>query len=235
MKNLVVVRCDSNVANITKHTLPIIEEYAAKCDAELYLLNGDSPCTYPSPYSIHYRIMEVGDLLNDYNRVLCIDHDIIITPTCPNLFDVVPYNKIGTILEDKGSRREERLNRLKKWKLEGYINTGVFLVSDLHIKMFDARKDPTSWYYTGPGWDDVYLRVMIDKYEKEFPGQFNIYELPYIFNHMSMYSESWNGSPSRFDSHIIHYAGAAAFEDKGIRSREQLIEDDIKRIYGNKI
>ena len=55
------------------------------------------------------------------------------------------------------------------------------------------------------------------------------------FNHTSIFSEPWNGSPSRFDSHIIHYAGRGAFPDKGKRSRVQLIRDDIKKTYGEDI
>ena len=58
-------------------------------------------------------------------------------------------------------------------------------------------------------------------------------DLGYKFNHMSMFSESWNGSPSRFDSYIIHYAGKGIFPDKGKRNRTQLIIDDIEKIYGD--
>jgi len=48
-----------------------------------------------------------------------------------------------------------------------------------------------------------------------------------------MFSEPWNGSPSRFDSYILHYAGGGRFPDKGKQSRVQLIRDDIKKIYGD--
>jgi hypothetical protein len=33
---------------------------------------------------------------------------------------------------------------------------------------------------------------------------------------MTMFSESWNKSPSRFNSFFIHYAGYGIFEDKFI-------------------
>jgi hypothetical protein len=61
---------------------------------------------------------------------------------------------------------------------------------------------------------------------------YNYVDLGYKWSHMSMFSEAWNGSPSRFDSYILHYAGAGAFSDKGERSRTQLIVDDVKKIYG---
>ena len=48
---------------------------------------------------------------------------------------------------------------------------------------------------------------------------------------MSMFSESWNGSPCRYNSYVIHYAGQANFPDKGDRSRDDLIKDDFNLIY----
>ena len=48
-----------------------------------------------------------------------------------------------------------------------------------------------------------------------------------------MFSEAWNGSPLRFYSYLIHYAGGGRFPDKGKRTREQLMRDDVKKIYGD--
>jgi len=58
-------------------------------------------------------------------------------------------------------------------------------------------------------------------------------DLGYKWNHMSMFSEPWNGSLSRFNSYIIHYAGKCKFPDRGKRNRIQMIRDDIEIIYGN--
>ena len=46
---------------------------------------------------------------------------------------------------------------------------------------------------------------------------------------MTMFSEEWNGSPDRFDSHIIHYAGAGIFES-GIHNKEIQISRDKERL-----
>ena len=62
-----------------------------------------------------------------------------------------------------------------------------------------------------------------------------VMELDYRFNHMSMFSEPWNGSKDRFDSFFIHYAGGANFPDKGNRSRMDVANDDNKKIYKNGI
>jgi len=63
--------------------------------------------------------------------------------------------------------------------------------------------------------------------------------LPYLFNHQRVFSEKWNGSPSRFDSYIIHYAGEGLRDKrdvfgKKIKTRAQQIKSDYFRIYGKK-
>ena len=134
------------------------------------------------------------------------------------------YVAFGTVLEDKGSRREARhrcIERIQKqfgdvgWK-EGYINTGFFLASKCHREVFtkiDGR------YYAGEGWDDVHLGYQIARLKVP------VFELGFQWNHMTMFSESWNGSPNRFQSYILHYAGAGIF-DPDISSRIEQMQKD---------
>ena len=44
-----------------------------------------------------------------------------------------------------------------------------------------------------------------------------------------MFSEEWNGYPDRFESFIIHYAGAGIFEG-GVYSRLEQIKKDKDRL-----
>jgi len=55
---------------------------------------------------------------------------------------------------------------------------------------------------------------------------FTIQELPFQFNHMSMFSEEWNGSADPFESFIIHFAGRNNRTDAEIKE----VRD---KIYGN--
>ena len=48
-------------------------------------------------------------------------------------------------------------------------------------------------FWTDFGSDDVQLGYLIKK------NNFQVMELPFQFNHMTMYSEAWNGFPNRFD------------------------------------
>ena len=48
---------------------------------------------------------------------------------------------------------------------------------------------------------------------------------------MTMFSEPWNGSPDRFDSHIIHYAGQGIFDTGEASDKLEQAKLDYKRLY----
>ena len=230
MKLLVTTIADRNIKEMTDLTHPIIKKFTRKWGADFLILDQDADCDVPIG-KIHYRIMQLYYLLIEYDRIVQLDSDIVIMPDCPNLFELVPHNEIGTIFEDKGSRLSDRLNRILAVQVawddlawdRGYINTGVFIVSQPHREIFRKFRGQ---YWTKVGFDCVHLGYQIHKLGLK------VFELSYKFNHMSMFSEPWHGSPSRFGSHIIHYAGQGAFPDRGNRSRVELIRDDIKEIWG---
>lgn len=232
-KYLMVTRCDEGAEELAQVTHPILKSYAEIWKADFMKL--DYQADYLEGYGMpHYRIMKLYDLLDEYDRILMIDSDVLIMPSCPNLFDVVPEDKIGTIYEDKGSRKKPRRELIDAiqihagdvgWK-EGYINTGVFVVSKKHKPIFQTINGD---YWRHTGFDDVHLGYNIHKYG------FEITELAYQFNHMSMFSEPWNGSPSRFDSYIVHYAGHAAFnghraKTNALSDRLTLIKSDLDKV-----
>jgi len=231
MKYLITTRADSKITEMTEITHPILSSYAERCGADFKVLTKDSDCTVGHG-RWHFKILQLNELLDDYDRIICIDSDILIKNSCPNLFDVVPYECVGTNLEDVGSRTSNRRARISAanrifgdigWT-EGYINTGVFVVSKPHQNIFNKINGgyAEDSVFEG-GFDDVQLGYLIHKYEH------CIHELPYQFNHMTMYSEEWNGNPDRFKSHIIHYAGAGIFDS---HSRIDQIKKDREVLIG---
>jgi len=228
MNLLMATSADFNLDGYTSYTLMIQEMWAKKWGADYKIL--DDPA-YSRRAMWCYRTLIFYELFKTYDRILYVDADTIINKDCPNLFEIVPFATIGAVMEDKGSRRKERLIRIKRvnahlgeinWQ-EGFFNMGVYVVSKIHRDMFQ-RVNGKLW--EDKGWDSPFYSYQIMRLGYEYV------DLGYKWNHMSMFSEEWNGSPSRFDSHIIHYAGGAKFPDKGKRSREQLIRDDVKKIYG---
>ncbi len=227
MKYCVVTRADDNIKEITNITFPSIQDYADSINADFKVLS-HTPPVMTSDNRPHYRIFEVGNLLNEYDRILCLDCDMLITKTCPNIFDVVPMDKVGSIFEDKGTRKPDRLNKIKgiqaKWGnvnwMEGYTNAGTFVVSKQHKNIFTPHNGE---YWLDWGSADLHLSYNIHKYGHK------IYELDFKWNHMTLFSEPWNNNADRFQSYIIHYAGGGLF-DEGVRSRKHQMELDLKKL-----
>jgi lipopolysaccharide biosynthesis glycosyltransferase len=211
---------------MTSITHPILKEYAKRCNADFRLIEGDPPVITDDGHP-HWRIANLYNYYDEYDRILCIDSDVLVLPNCPNLFDEVPEKCIGSSFEDIGSRagpRRQSIQNIQKqfgdigWK-QGYINTGVLVTSKMHRDVFtsvDGR------WYTNFGSDDVHIGY------KAFKLNFKIHQLSYKFNHMTMFSEPWNNNADRFESYIIHYAGRGQFNLR--LDRISNIREDAKRI-----
>ena len=226
MKRLIITRADDAIKQMTDISHPVIKKSASKWEADFLPLDHVAECDGNGRF--HFRIMMCYDLYENYDQILSLDSDVLLSPNCPNLFEIIPFDSVGTVYEDKGSRATDRRARMAKaqvkygdvgWR-KGYINTGVFLTSKVHRDIFTKINDE---YYNDRGYDDVHLGYQINKMG------FKVHEWDYKFNHMTMFSEGWNGSPSRFDSHIIHYAGVGVFE-KG-QNRISQMKRDYKHWY----
>ncbi len=229
MKTAVVTRIDDSVEGYVKITLPVIKEYADKCNADLVTLSHEPP-VWTEDDKPHYRCLKIYDMFDTYDRILHLDADMLINKTCPNIFEVVPEEKIGTVYEDAGSRQADR--RYKIYQLQakwgdvgwrtGYTNFGTFVMSKKHKDIFQPHDGQ---YYLGWGSADLHMSYNIHKYNMK------VHELDHRWNHMTMFSEPWNQSKDRFSSFIIHYGGRGVF-DPGVDNKIEQIELDYKRIYG---
>ncbi len=208
---------------IWEKTRPYFEAYADKVDADLIVMKNmptiqrpvyeaewskrivrteDAPL-YPSA---HWLKLTLGHWLHKkYRRVLYLDADLIIRPDCPDLFKLVPEQKLGIFNEGKFAPRAIALHdaRLKMGPLPGwdgvtYYNTGVMVISRFHRHVFNNPEGPIkSLRY--PFGEQTYLNHRI------ISRQVPIYELTYKFNRMSILNK-WTGM-SRLDSYVVHYAG----------------------------
>jgi len=225
MKYLMVTRADKAVKGYTEHTIPILKRYAKEWNVDFKILDE----SFGAPF---WRTLALYDLFELYDRIFYVDSDVVINKDCPNIFDEVPFDTVGVVFEDKGSRLKDRryqIVRIKKrfggnkhW-IDGYFNAGIMLVSKIHCDMFTKINNQL--------WNESFPEQTHFNYQMRKLG-YKYVDLGYRWNHMSMFSETWHNSLSRFDSYIIHYAGNGKFLDKGKRSRTQLIIDDIKKIYG---
>jgi hypothetical protein len=227
MKLLITTRADGGIKDWTDITHPIIKNYAKKVGADFKVMSHKSNCN-DGDGKWHYRIFKHKELHKDYDRILHIDSDILLAPDCPDIFKQVPYESIGTIYEDKGSRQSARRSCIMQaqhkwgdigWK-NGYMDSAFFLTSKCHSNIYETINGE---YWTGFGFDDIHMGYLINKYGH------NVQELSYKWNHMTMFSEPWNNNASRFKSYAIHYAGSGIFE-AGVGSKLEQMKLDKKRL-----
>ena len=234
MKLLITTRADQTVQGWAELVHPIFKRYADSCGADFAILDETLNCKQASTGIgdglWHFRIMVHHDLHEEYDRILHLDSDILLTPNCPNLFDFIPVDSIGTVHEDIGSRKPQRQQCMLMAQAQfgqigwtdDYINTGVFMTSRQHREIFQPINGE---YFTNWGTDDVHIGYQIKKQAHK------VFSLPYQYNHMTMFSEPWNNSPSRFDSHIIHYAGRGVFEEGVAQNKLHQAQLDYERLY----
>jgi len=206
------------VADITHES---IKQYANKINAEFLCIDEDykSDSTDKSNTS-HWNKFQINTLLDKYDRILYIDTDIIIRNDCPNLFNIVPENKIGMFNEGKYETRFQPLEeavkayneKINDW--EGhYYNTGVIIISKQHKGLFTLPEiiHPLAMF------EQSYINLQLMKYKDKYP----VFDLDYKFNRMNLMDKLIG--ESRFASYMIHYAGANQHYDMLM-----LMENDLK-------
>lgn len=195
---VVTIATGEKYKRISLITHPSIMQYANKINADFIVL--DEETSLP-----HWSKFKIFNILKDYRRILYVDTDIIIRDDCPNLFDVVPIEKLGIFNEGKFTPRWDSLKeaveayneKINDKKYDGaYYNTGVMVISRHHKELF---KIPTVIHNAGM-FEQPYLNLRI------INDAIPVFELDYKFNRMTVMDE-WTGDP-RYSSYIIHYAGA---------------------------
>jgi len=202
-KNLILTIANGDLyTEMSKLTHPSIRAYADKIGAEFMVITEKKI----SATSIHWEKFQIFDLLNEYERILFIDTDIIIRGDTPNLFEIVPETKLGMFNEAPFTERSKELlidtckaysKTLTGWDGR-YFNTGVLLVSRCHKYLF---KKPQLEYCSF--YEQTYLNMVIA--EQINKKALDIHELEYRYNRMSC-MDVVTGE-DRHASYLIHYAG----------------------------
>lgn len=184
--------------NLSNYTLPSIKKYAKKIGADFLNITEKDP----NYITQKWNKFHIHELLNKYKRILYLDIDLIVREDTPNLFDVVPDNKLGMFNEGRYAARLDYLEQastyygepLKKWDGKFY-NSGVMVISRMHKQIF---KMPKGIDFVETDQPYINLRILNDKIEMK--------DLDYKFNRMDIL-DKFTGI-SRLDSYIVHYAGA---------------------------
>ncbi len=197
MKTAVVtICCGSFFERLARITHPTIAAYARKIGADFLVWRDFAGHAMP-----HYQKLELGKLLETYDRVLYLDTDVLVRDDAPNLFDLVPKDEVGMLEESKYIERTINMIQFmiavgydaRQWDGK-YYNAGVMVLSRSHRNLFVPP--PTEWDNFK---EQSYLNVSIAR------SKTKVCPLGHRWNRM--YYMDWMFGEDRCDGYIIHYAG----------------------------
>lgn len=176
----VVTLCIGDANQLGKITHPLLKAYADRIEADFIVINTPKlNLNY-----IHYEKYQIYDLLNDYERIIYLDTDIIVSPKCPDLFEIVPEEQFGafvvskhTYFHDGAIKDIQKLLGDISWKRE-YINNGVMVIAKCHQELFQKNNELLVWASEKRNFPDQ----TILNYHLQKLG-IPIYDIGYKFNH----------------------------------------------------
>lgn len=201
-------------------TFPLIQKYAQKCNADFHAIYNSSG----NHEYIGYEKWEYLKFLNQYDRILHIDSDMIVRSNTPNLFEVVLPGYFGAV--DEGRYQSETLEnpfvdrfqdvgllgpKIRKYH-DFYFNVGMYIFSKTHEKAFETPIKDNPCFFK----EQSHLNAKLQEMGMN-------YILPWNYNYMSLME---NEGLNKDDAYIIHYAGNwRGYSDEAI---VQIMKGDIK-------
>jgi hypothetical protein len=141
-KNLIITISIGNRPWFRKTKLTIIN-YCNRYDIDFKVITGQ----YDTDKKIRLRKFEIVKYFNEYDRILFLDDTIIINPISPDLFKLVPYDKVGVLFEKEPFYNKINIlkSALKYYEINAnvsnnnyiWFNSGVILASKCHLNLFE--------------------------------------------------------------------------------------------------
>lgn len=159
--------------------------------------------------NLHLEKFQMGELLEQYDRVLYFDADVLVSPRCPDIAELVSAQSVGVVEDPAGDlwwkrqaeiqHMEKRFGKLPEWD-QRYFNAGMLMVSCRHKELltFNRKRllpgrwpDQTALNYFSAQWS--LQKTFLDPRYNFLPGH-----------------EGWEQTKTRLDAFVIHYAGETA-------------------------
>lgn len=143
-----------------KYLLATLIDYDYSGDVEYFLTTHNYFIKYCNKYNLDYIILigkenqdfahlmyekfRLKELLDDYERILFVDADVLILDHAKNIFDIVPENCLGMFNERNHVRHEN------SWPMAHWVESyQQILKANNIVDDYDVKKD----------WDDKYYNA----------------------------------------------------------------------------
>jgi len=211
------------------------KEYAKKVNADFLCITKSSAILKPNNnnnnnnnklfFDALFQKISLGDLSDNYERVLYLDADILITPHAKNIFDICnDDSKLYMFNEGVLSNREKELDLIstrlhKTIKDKNYFNAGVILFPKNNNFLKAIRIHDLEYFVSKSSWfDQTYInfKARVNKIPTSFLNR--------EFNRLGKDGDN----EKRFESSFIHYAGNGYCQRK---NRPIFILNDYCNLY----
>lgn len=198
----------------------------------LHLINITKPSVNFT--NVYFEKFIFLDLLEEYDRILYLDSDVLITPHAPNIFEIYSdenffyayHENSESDYMDRDKYIESITNKIY-WPTEEnnkfrYFNAGVMLFSKNHKEFFANFKEETEKHPELLSFgDQTILNYLSVKNNLPFKS------LSADWNKMSLGME--DPYFERYSSNFIHYAGPDFY---GNNNKQITMQQDYKVLYG---
>lgn len=145
MKRVIITAITDEMKEVAELTLPKLQAYAKRCNAELIVLDGLPP-HYQHP---KYRMFEAAKIEAD--RYLIIDADIVVRSDASDIFESLQE---GNWMLDEGNQRGIAQFEVHKHEVCEYARRGViFGMAWWNPGVALLDRDAVKAIYTMPPWD----------------------------------------------------------------------------------
>ena len=197
----------SEIEALSEYTLPTMRAYAQKVGADFKVMGLTDITQRLSPY---YEKNQIDNFLDEYDRVLYIDSDILVVPDAPDLFAMHDGHSVMAVSVEHIYRAVEQekasLNQVLgevNWTRE-YFNSGVVLFTKAHRELLNTSDGLIE------KWIAAKETGTVNGLNDQSIFNYRVNQLSIPMQYVSPafnFTKAWGTFHTRFSQYFIHYAG----------------------------
>lgn len=216
---LITLSVGSNYSKMESLATPRMLNYCKKYDLH-HIIMRDKLFDHPA-----YNKLLLKNYINNFDRILFMDMDVIIRNDAPNIFDIVPEDSLGIFDEEylqicKCAREtidlyNSHTNENIQWDGK-YFNTGIIVFNKENIKILNEDLPMLDEFYADQG----YINYQINR------KKIKVFDIGFQFNGLN--NPKITGKDRLLNSYFIHCNGGNTFGDKSEYLRFEI--DNVKSL-----